>query len=133
MKGIYCLLINIKKNISLKIGSLGKINFKKGNYVYVGSAQNGIGQRVSRHLSKDKKIRWHIDYLLNNPDVYISKIFYKKASKKQECKTACFLSNFSESIKDFGCSDCNCNSHLFRLNSLKNINKLNMEEFKNAL
>ena len=27
----------------------------------------------------------------------------------------------------FGCSDCNCYSHLFRLSSLKNIQKLNLK------
>jgi len=37
MKGIYILLIRISKNIQVKIGSLGKINFNKGIYAYVGS------------------------------------------------------------------------------------------------
>ena len=55
MKGIYCLIINVKKNTDLKIGSLGDIEFKKGSYIYVGSAQNGIENRVKRHFAKNKK------------------------------------------------------------------------------
>lgn len=38
MNGIYILLIEIDKNIQIEIGSLGKINFDKGVYAYVGSA-----------------------------------------------------------------------------------------------
>jgi len=128
MKGIYCLLINIRKNINLKIGSLGKIRFRKVNYVYVGSAQNSIEKRVGRHFSKDKKIRWHIDYLLANLNVNLKKALYKKADKEQECKTACFLNKSEEAVKGFGCSDCRCVSHLFRLDSFQNFNKLNLNK-----
>jgi len=130
MKGIYCLLINVKKDINPKIGALGKILLKKGNYVYVGSAQNSIEKRVSRHFSQNKKIKWHIDYLLVNSNVDIKKAFYKNADKEQECKTALFLNSREESFEGFGCSDCRCYSHLFKLESLKNLNKLNFKEFK---
>ena len=127
MKGVYCLAINVKKDINLKIGALGKINFKKGIYAYVGSAQNNLEKRLKRHLAKKKKIRWHIDYLLANPNVKIEKALYKKANKKQECKIACLLSKFEEPIKNFGCSDCRCYSHLLRLRLLKNLNKLKLK------
>lgn len=51
MKGSYCLIINIKKDTEIKIGKkLGFINFKKGCYVYVGSAMNCLEYRVKRHL-----------------------------------------------------------------------------------
>ncbi len=130
MKGIYCLIIDVKKNIELKIGSLGRIEFKKGDYIYVGSAQNNIEKRVERHFSKNKKKHWHIDYLLADKNVKLKKYLYKKAGKKQECKLACsFLLSFEEPIKGFGCSDCNCVSHLFKIKKL-DINKLNMKEPK---
>ena len=130
MKGIYCLIIDIKKNISPIIGALGKILFKKGKYVYVGSAQNSIEKRISRHFSNNKKLRWHIDYLLANQNVNPKKAFYKKAGKEQECKTALFLDSREKSVERFGCSDCRCNSHLFKLDALKNLNKLNFKELK---
>ena len=117
MKGIYLLHILLRKDICIKVGALGKINFKKGNYIYVGSAQNNLEKRIHRHLSKNKKIHWHIDYFLNNKYTSIKNIFYKKASKKKECLTAKELNGFP--IKNFGCSDCKCVSHLFKINDLK--------------
>jgi Uri superfamily endonuclease len=130
MKGIYCLLINVKKDIKLRIGALGKILFKKGKHVYVGSAQNSIEKRVSRHFSRNKKIKWHIDYLLAAQNVNLIKAVYKKAGKEQECKIACLLNKLENPVKGFGCSDCRCYSHLFKLSSLKNLNNLNLRELK---
>ena len=47
MKGSYCLIINVEKDTKIKIGKkLGIINFKKGCYVYVGSAMNSLESRV---------------------------------------------------------------------------------------
>ena len=127
MKGIYCLIIDVKKDIMVKVGKLGNIYFAKGEYIYVGSAQNGIGKRVERHFAKNKKKHWHIDYLLDDKNVELKKYLYKKAGKKQECKLACsLLSSFEEPITGFGCSDCNCKSHLFKIKKL-DINKLNMK------
>jgi len=116
MKGIYLLMIKVKKSIKQKIGKLGEIKFDKGDYIYVGSAQSGIEKRIKRHLKKRKKKFWHIDYLLTNRDVAINKIYYKEGKKEEECKTAEELSKNGEPIAKFGCSDCNCKSHLFKIN-----------------
>jgi Uri superfamily endonuclease len=115
MKGIYLLMIEVKKNIKQKIGKLGGIRFEKGDYIYIGSAQNGIEKRIERHLKKKKKNFWHIDYLLSNRDVVINKIYCKEGEKKEECKTAEELSKNGKPIAKFGCSDCDCKSHLFRI------------------
>jgi len=128
MKGIYILLIKINKNIQEKIGSLGRIKFDKGTYVYIGSAQNNLEKRISRHLSRNKKKFWHIDYLLNNTAVKILKIFYKRAGRPEECKIAKNLSKSSHFIPNFGCSDCNCKSHLFKIKNLNNILRLGVKE-----
>ncbi len=114
MKGAYCLIIELKKDSSIKIGALGNIKFKKGLYCYVGSALNNLEKRVQRHLSKKKKLHWHIDYILLNKNTSIKKVFYKQANKREECKIAKFvLKNSISSITKFGCSDCKCKSHLF--------------------
>ena len=113
MKGIYCLNLRTIKEIKPKIGALGRITFEKGDYCYVGSAQNGIKQRIARHLRDNKKKHWHIDYLLSDPDVYFKEIFYKETDKKEEeCETAQELMNSHNFIPGFGCSDCRCKSHL---------------------
>ncbi|KPK88369.1 endonuclease [bacterium SM23_31] len=128
MKGIYCLVITVKKDSTIEIGASGSIHFVKGIYVYVGSAQNNIEKRVARHASKNKKIKWHIDYLLAHSDVKLDKVFYKNAGKNEECETARLLSEFGEPVKRFGCSDCDCISHLFRVRSLKTLNELEFKE-----
>lgn len=111
MKGSYILQINLSENKNIKIGSLGNIFFKKGNYYYVGSALNGLEQRINRHLRSDKKMHWHIDYLLQHGD--ISNVFYKENNEKEECKIVKQFEKNLSSIPSFGCSDCKCNSHLF--------------------
>jgi len=115
MKGAYLLLIDVKKDIKIKIGKLGILNLKKGNYVYVGSALNNLNKRIERHLSKNKKLHWHIDYLLKNKNSKIKKVFYKGSNKKQECEFAKKILKFSIPVKNFGSSDCKCGSHLFKI------------------
>ena len=112
MKGCYCLIIDLDKTSKIKIGKLGKINFNKGNYVYVGSAMNSLTSRINRHLSDKKKLHWHIDYLLKNENAKISEVIYNVSEKKIECELSQAISQ-SNGIKDFGCSDCDCESHLY--------------------
>ena len=113
MKGIYVLTISINGDVHVEIGALGKIFFRKGVYVYVGSAQNSLEKRVERHLAKEKVNFWHIDYLLENEQANVVKVFCKKAAKTEECKVAQKLEKKGVSIPNFGCSDCDCISHLF--------------------
>lgn len=126
MKGIYCLIIEVKGDVKLNIGKLGKIRFEKGNYAYVGSAQNNLEKRVGRHLSGKKKKHWHIDYLLASPAAGIIKVLLcKNAKKEEECKTAGRLALTETPVSGFGCSDCRCNSHLFRIGSLISLGHMN--------
>lgn len=115
MKGIYVLVIKVNKDVNVNIGALGIIRFVKGVYVYVGSAQNSLEKRIKRHLRKTKRKFWHIDYLLDDRSVEVVDVFYKKARKLEECKTARALNEVCAPIVNFGCSDCNCASHLLTL------------------
>lgn len=119
MKGIYILVISVSRDIKIKVGSLGKIKFAKGTYAYVGSAQNNLEKRIARHRSKNKKLRWHIDYLTTNKFTKVEKVFYKLEGKEGECRTARKLIKTETPIKNFGCSDCNCKSHLFKIRNEK--------------
>ena len=111
MKGSYLLTIKLEKNETISAGKLGNLELKKGFYVYIGSALNGLEQRINRHLRKNKKIHWHIDYLLQNAEII--DVFYKENKNREECLIAKTLDKKLNSIPNFGCSDCNCNSHLF--------------------
>jgi len=111
MKGSYILLIKLKNGEEIKIGKLGNISFKKGFYLYIGSALNGLENRLNRHFKVDKKTHWHIDYLLKYGKIIDA--FYKESSSKEECDIAKNFENKLFLIPGFGCSDCKCKSHLF--------------------
>jgi len=116
VKGVYVLVVRVSSPTEIKIGSLGKLGFKPGLYAYVGSAQNNLDLRVARHKRKDKPVHWHIDYLLKNPAATVSDVFIKPSDKSEECRIADLLAhNCIESLGGFGCSDCNCPSHMFRI------------------
>jgi Uri superfamily endonuclease len=131
MREIYILIITIQKNIAIKVSALGKIDFKKGRYAYVGSAQNNLKKRIQKLLSKNRKKKQHIDYLLMNPYVKVENIHYKKAKKDEECKIAQVFSSVEEPINGFGSSDCKCYSHLFRLRSINYFTKHKFKEINN--
>ena len=109
----YCLIIKLNRKSRIKIGKLGEMDFKKGYYVYVGSALNSIDSRIRRHLSKEKKLFWHIDYLLNSLNSTVSEVILERSPEKWECNVAFEISNKGTPIERFGCSDCKCGSHLF--------------------
>jgi len=118
-KGIYILVVSVSKDINVNVGALGNVNFEKDLYAYVGSAQNNLEKRIERHLRKTKQKFWHIDYLLDDANVEVLKVFYENAGKSEECKVANKISERCVPTKGFGSSDCKCKSHLFKL---KNIN-----------
>lgn len=113
MKGTYCLKINCKKNRKIVIGKLGKIEFEKGSYLYIGSAVSGIENRVLRHLKKRKKIFWHIDYLLSWESTEVEKIYFIPSEQKMECNISKLINSILKPVRGFGSSDCRCCGHLF--------------------
>lgn len=113
LKGTYCVIIHLKADNTIDVGKLGSINFKKGYYVYVGSALNSLESRLKRHLSSNKKLFWHVDYLLTNSNAEIDEIVFTVDDGKWECYLANEISKEGMPIKGFGCSDCKCSSHLY--------------------
>ncbi|MBN2603252.1 MAG: GIY-YIG nuclease family protein [Candidatus Thermoplasmatota archaeon] len=111
MKGSYLLVIKLNGEKNILVGKKGEIFFQDGLYVYVGSALNGILQRVKRHLNPQKKMHWHIDYFLQHAK--IESVYYKQSNTRKECDIAGKLEKKLKSVPNFGCSDCNCRSHLF--------------------
>ena len=111
MKGLYVLLVEIDKLYNIQVGRRWNCLFEEGYYAYVGSALGNLEKRVARHLSAQKKLHWHIDYLLNWSTV--REVIYSETSQKKECLIAQALSEKLASKSGFGCSDCHCSSHLF--------------------
>jgi len=110
MKGTYILILKIDKEKTLRIGKLGEIEFKRGLYVYVGSGMNSLIGRVARHFKRFKRTKWHIDYLSIEAD---EMVVFLIPNEKIECKLARDFEKRFKPIEGFGCSDCNCSSHLF--------------------
>ncbi|GLI53687.1 DNA/RNA nuclease SfsA [Thermodesulfovibrio yellowstonii] len=111
-RGSYILYGELVKNISLTVGSLGRLTFKKGYYLYTGSAMNSLKSRLKRHMNKNKTFQWHIDYLV--PVLKGLKPIPVRASEPIECKLSNELKNlYYEEIPKFGSSDCECTSHLY--------------------
>jgi sugar fermentation stimulation protein A len=111
--GNYLILLELTKSRRIEIGSLGTIGFKKGWYVYSGSARKNLSARISRHLRKEgKKKHWHIDYL--TPYAARIKALPVMSCRNLECELAGELARLEgKPVEGFGSSDCRCISHLF--------------------
>ncbi|MCD6384930.1 GIY-YIG nuclease family protein [Candidatus Sumerlaeota bacterium] len=112
-KGVYVLLIRLKKNQVIQVGRLGKFTFPRGYYTYTGSALAGIENRLKRHLRKDKRLHWHIDYLLTYATIIKHATII--TNEKIECQVNKFLLSQKGAriiAPGFGSSDCRCISHL---------------------
>jgi sugar fermentation stimulation protein A len=110
-RGTYILLIEILHEVNVKVGVLGSLTFPQGFYAYCGSAMGGLGARINRHLRREKKIRWHVDYLLEKGRV--RGVLFAVTNERLECRLAECLGNVFNNYPGFGSSDCHCPSHLF--------------------
>lgn len=132
-KGTYCLCIKIKEEKIIRIGALGEIEFPRGKYIYVGSALNSLYPRLERHLKQSRGehdvTHWHIDYLLKEPETTIEHIFLYDNGEKQECNIASKVAEHGEPIRRFGCSDCKCISHLYKVHSFDFVEKMGMRKY----
>ncbi len=112
----YQLFFNLPSGQNIAVGKLGRFKFPAGTYVYTGSAKRNIKSRIARHISADKKLKWHIDYLLSEGGVTIYQV-------KLFSKTECELNKEADGIivvPRFGSTDCrsNCISHLKLLRNI---------------
>ncbi|MEX2738388.1 MAG: DUF123 domain-containing protein [Candidatus Wukongarchaeota archaeon] len=122
-KGTYLLLVQVEDNPIIH-ATKKKWMFEKGIYAYIGSARNtgGLRARIGRHLKQDKKMYWHIDYLLANPNVEIIGTIFTTSKKNLECKVVKTLikeGTGTPYAKRFGSSECKkgCPSHIIKLST----------------
>ena len=126
--GSYLLIIHIKEEKNLQIGSLGILCFHKGYYCYIGSALQHLHHRMKRHLKKKKPSHWHIDYLTKEGNVVSSFPIYNPV--RQECNIALEIKTIADfEMRGFGSSDCSCRSHLYYFKD----NPKYLEPFVNVL
>ncbi len=110
--GSYIIILHLSRDEKLLIGGLGEIKFKKGYYLYVGSARVNLTKRIARHRRLLKSCHWHIDYLRAAAEFHAALPI--RASEDLECEIAAALGRIAEwHVKAFGSSDCGCDTHLF--------------------
>ena len=111
--GVYQLLAYLEHETTIRIGRLGTFRFPAGYYVYTGSAMNGVKGRIARHLSKNKRFHWHIDFLLEH--CVIIRYAIRESSARCECELAArtlAMGGARALVRGFGSSDCRCLAHL---------------------
>jgi Uri superfamily endonuclease len=128
MRGTYALVVHLPYSISLSIGSIGRVNLERGFYVYVGSALGGVERRVGRHLSPEKKVRWHIDHLLLRSRV--ADVVAAESPERKECEVAGKLARSMRPVPGFGSTDCRCETHLFYCSNFHEALRRVLEAFK---
>jgi len=123
--GLYVLVLGLTKGKKIKAGKLPETYFNPGCYLYVGRAKRGLKKRLERHLRKDKKLFWHIDYFLRKAEVMD---IWIKLNSFDECRIVSqirkFLRNSVIPQRKFGASDCRCSSHLLFLPAVADPKKL---------
>lgn len=114
--GAYQLILEMPARVTVDIGALGPRDFEPGLYVYTGRAVRGLQARLLRHLRKDKRLRWHIDYVLQRAVIGGIVLFPGRAADE------CSINRRTERafharvpVPGFGSSDCRCSAHLLRL------------------
>jgi len=118
-KGVYTLIISIRKPLRLRVGRLGSLSFPKGLYLYTGSAlgPGGLEKRVDRHLRGGEHKFWHIDHLLASKGASVGLAIIAQTSRRMECRINRSLGMFNNPhARGFGSSDCigSCKSHLLK-------------------
>ena len=110
----YQLLVRVPRTTRIKVGALGQHTLEAGWYLYTGSARRNLVSRIQRHLRKEKRPRWHIDYLLLTPGVEVTRVI---TSSMPECSWNQATSG-EIPIPGFGATDCrqHCGAHLLRIN-----------------
>jgi len=121
-RGVYTLIIRMRRPEEIRIGRLGSKVFPEGYYSYTGSAYGrgafNLNGRVKHHLEQKESMRWHIDYLLSVKSAEIEAVVFSEADVNRECEVSQsigLLSGVEVIMTGFGSSDCRfgCRSHLF--------------------
>ena len=115
LPGTYVLVLRSQVSATVRVGRWGVLPVLPGTYLYVGSAfgPGGVAARVSRHCRATKSKHWHIDYL--REQTALESAWFSHAPERLEHRWATSLggSDGLQAIAGFGCSDCQCASHLF--------------------
>jgi Uri superfamily endonuclease len=114
-RGTYLLTARLDQPTPIIVGRLGTFSFPAGWYTYAGSAlgPGGLEARLARHLRTQKRLHWHVDYLLQHSKV--ETIWQITSPARLECAWAAAIHDLpgaATPAPGFGASDCRCSAHL---------------------
>lgn len=119
MKGTYTIVIRCNHVGFTTFGKLGRAKLLKGHYLYTGSALGrgavSLEGRLGRHIRRQKRLKWHIDYLTSRADCNVTSAVYVVSDRHLECRVNRSISkglDISPVLLKIGASDCKCNGHL---------------------
>ena len=110
MKGSYFLVIKLDEVREVKTKGRA-FRLRPGYYVYVGSAMNSLEKRVLRHFRKNKKLHWHIDFLLKEAELL--RAYLIPSDKRLEEELSLEVSKRGEPVPGFGASDIKVGTNLY--------------------
>ncbi len=129
--GLYVLYLRITRPIRTRVLKLGYHHFEAGDYVYVGSAGNGILNRLHWHCRRTKRPtggrkigkQWHIDALTVHDAVELLGVIENRVvlrSKRRECLWAEEVRAAVAGgmpVPGFGSTNCTlgCDAHFWRV------------------
>jgi Uri superfamily endonuclease len=121
--GTYALVIALDRSQNITIGRRGGFHFPAGFYIYVGSAlgPGGLSARLARHLRAEKRLHWHIDFLLRSVRARVVEAWTMESAARLECEWARAMMQWPGArivVPRFGASDCRCGSHLIGFDKL---------------
>jgi len=122
--GTYALVLYCPRPVRVQIGRLGKMQLRRGYYVYIGSARGpgGLQARVAHHRRLSRRPHWHIDYLRAHTTWRAACFAY--GSARRECAWARYLQRMEGAmilLPRFGASDCHCRAHLYYFASMPDL------------
>lgn len=112
--GLYLLILRVAAPFSVNVGALGRIDFAPGYYAYCGSARRNLADRLARHMTRNKKLHWHIDYLTSRKEVCVESTRVFALDEVTECFLNSRVGTLFDTkpMRGFGSSDCTCATHL---------------------
>ena len=115
----YQLVICLRRDVCVEVGKLGVLKLPKGRYVYTGSAKRNLASRIARHLAREKRLHWHIDYLLARPEARVIEV---RTFRPAECSIN-ERTGGDVAAAGFGASACRrgCGAHLKFLGSASDL------------
>ncbi len=111
LPGYYLLIFRIYRKLTITTRGNKVFSLNPGIYVYIGSAYGpgGLRSRIMRHLRRNKKVFWHVDYLTTNNYVELVGFVIINITSRKSIDLENFLSKqmqkYLEPILGFGCSD----------------------------